>query len=133
MKPVQKILATIFGVLCLLPGVALLLAPGRFLGSIYWAPVDPHISRLLGAALLAQAWLVWRMVRPVDKSLVTIGAEVFFIFTFLSSVGLLRHVLTANYPLMVWVPTILLLCYAVIWGVLWRRNRQSKAAAAGDA
>lgn len=125
MKPIQKILVYIFGVLCLLPGAALLLAPGRFLGSLSWAPVDPHLSRILGAALLALAWLVWRMIRPADKSLTSIGAEVFFIFTFLSSVGLLRHVLIANYPIMIWGLTIVLLLYALFWGVLWFANRRS--------
>lgn len=125
MKPVQKVLVYIFGALCLLPGAALLIAPGRFLGSFHWAPIDPHLSRILGAALLALAWLVWRMVRPTGKSLTSIGAEVFFIFTFFSSVGLLRHVLTAFYPWMVWVLTIVLLLYALFWGVLWFTNRKS--------
>ena len=124
MKPIQKILAYIFGVLCLLLGASLLVVPGRFLGSIYWAPVDPHLSRILGAALLAMAWLVWRIVRPTDKSLMSIGSEVFFIFTFLSSVGLLRHVLIAFYPLTVWGLTIVLLLYAIFWGAVWLVNRK---------
>ncbi len=128
MKPVQKFISYLFGVLCLFFGAGLLLAPGRFLGLVYWAPVDPHISRILGAALLAMAWLAWRMVKTSDMGLVSVGIEVFFIFTFLSSVGLLRHVLFANYPLVVWVLTIALLLFAVYWAISWyamhpRRSR----------
>jgi hypothetical protein len=47
--------------LCLFFGSGLLLAPGRFLGMFYWAPVDPPL-RIFGAALLAMGWLAWRMV-----------------------------------------------------------------------
>ena len=119
MKPVQKFICYLFGVLCLIFGAGLLLVPGRFLGMVYWAPIDPHISRILGAALLAMAWLAWRMARATETSLVSAGIEVFFISTFLSSVGLLRHVLVANYPLVVWILTIVMLLFAVYWAITW--------------
>ena len=119
MKPMLKFFCYLFGVLCLIFGAGLLLVPGRLLGMVYWAPVDPHISRILGAALLAMAWLAWRMVRTTENGLVVVGTEVFFIFTFLSSVGLLRHVLVAYYPLVVWILTIVMLLFAVYWGITW--------------
>jgi len=129
MKPVQKFISYLFCVLCLFFGAGLLLAPGRFLGLVYWAPVDPHISRILGAALLAMAWLAWRMVRTSDMGLVSVGIEVFFVFTFLSSVGLLRHVLFARYPLVVWALTVALLLFAVFWAISWNalRPRRSRS------
>jgi hypothetical protein len=128
MKPIYKIICYFFGGLCLFFGAGLLLMPGRFLGMVYWAPVDPHISRILGAALLAMAWLAWRMVRTTDKDLVSTGTEVFFILTFLSSVGLLRHLLVASYPLVVWILTIAMLLFALYWAIFWfamhpRRSR----------
>jgi len=128
MKPLQKLISYLFGALCLFFGAGLLLAPGRFLGMVYWAPVDPHISRILGAALLAMAWLAWRVVRTSDSGLVSAGIEVFFVFTFLSCVGLLRHVLFANYPLVVWILTIGMLLFAGYWAISWfaihpRRSR----------
>ena len=128
MKPIQKFICYLFSLFCLFFGSGLLLAPGRFLGMVHWAPVDPIISRILGAALLAMAWLAWRMARTPDRCLVSVGTEVFLIFTFLSSVGLLRHVLFASYPMVVWILTIALLLFAVYWAISWfamhpRRSR----------
>ena len=128
MKPIQKFICYLFSLFCLFFGSGLLLAPGRFLGLVYWAPVDPHISRILGAALLAMAWLAWHMIKTSDIGLVSVGFEVFLIFSFLSSVGLLRHVLFAYYPPVVWVLTIALLLFAVYWAISWyaihpRRSR----------
>jgi hypothetical protein len=128
MKPIQKFFCYLFGVLCLVFGAGLLLVPGRFLGMVYWAPVDPHLSRILGAALLAMAWLAWRMVRSAESGLFSVGTEVFFIFTFLSSVGLLRHLLVAYYPMVVWILTIMMLLFALYWAITWfaMRQRQSQ-------
>ena len=93
---------------------------------VYWAPVDPHISRILGAALLAIAWLALRMVRSSETGLVSVGTEVFFIFTFLSSLGLLRHVLVAYYPMVVWILTIVMLLFALYWAITWFAMRPSQ-------
>jgi hypothetical protein len=43
------VVAVTFGLLMLIP-------PGRPLTLLGWAPIDPMISRLLGAALLALGW-----------------------------------------------------------------------------
>jgi len=46
----------IHAVLSSVLGVILLLAPGRFLPWLSQAPIDPIISRILGAARLAMGW-----------------------------------------------------------------------------
>ena len=50
-------------VVSVLLGALLLIVPGRLLGAVGWAPIDPLISRILGAALLAMAWGDWRVWR----------------------------------------------------------------------
>ena len=55
----SKALKTTFlvhAIFAALGGGILLLIPGRFLLWLGWAPIDPIMSRLFGAALLALAW-----------------------------------------------------------------------------
>jgi hypothetical protein len=80
-------------VVSLIFGAVLLLAPGRFLGLFGWAPIDPLISRLLGAALLALAWSSYRGWGASSYEQVSVLVEMEVIFTVFGSVGLLRHLL----------------------------------------
>ena len=126
MKSLHKITFYAFGVLCLLAGAPLLLAPGRFLGFFEWAPVDPLISRLLGGALLGMAWGAWRAVRAGGAKPALYLVEIFFAFTILGAIGLLRHLLAAYYyPLMVWVLFWVLLLFGVLWTVNWWQLRKA--------
>jgi hypothetical protein len=95
--------------------IALLIVPGRFLGSVGWAPVDPLLTRLLGAALLALAWSSFRAWRAKEWSEVAVLVEVEAIFAALSCAGLLRHLVYGHYPLLVWVPFALLFAFALAW------------------
>ena len=107
-----------------LVGVPLLLAPGRFLGWIGWAPIDPIISRLLGAGLLALGWSSFRGARAGEREQ-RILLEMELVFTVLGCVGLLRHLLFAWYPLMVWILFAVLAIFAVAWAVfLFARMRR---------
>ena len=110
-----KVLFPIHAVVALVFGALLLIAPGQFLGWAGWAPVDPLLSRVLGAALLALAWSSFRGWRARESSRVAILIEVEVIFTVLSCIGLLRHLLIANYPLMVWGLFAVLLVFAIAW------------------
>jgi hypothetical protein len=66
----SKLLKTTFVVHVVLSGVlglVLLIMPGRFLQLLGWASIDPILSRILGAALLALAWGDyggWRAASP---------------------------------------------------------------------
>ena len=104
-------------------GAALLLAPGRFLGLFGWAPIDPLISRLLGAALLALAWSSYRGWGASSYEQVSVLVEMEVIFTVFGSVGLLRHLLKGWYPCYVWSVFSILVVFAIAWIYhLWKKE-----------
>ena len=102
-------------IVALLMGLPLLIAPGRWLDVIGWAPVDPLISRLFGAALLGLAWGSFRGWRASDWNQVAYLVEVEIAFTVLGVVGLLRHLLTDAYPWYVWTVFAILFLFAIAW------------------
>jgi len=110
-------------VVSLIFGAALLLAPGRTLGLFGWAPIDPLISRLLGAALLALAWSSYRGWGASSYEQVSVLVEMEVIFTVFGSVGLLRHLLKAWYPWYVWFVFAVLMGFAISWAYhLWKKE-----------
>ncbi len=119
----HALVATVFG-------LPLVLFPGLFLGWFGWAPVDPLLSRVLGAALLAHAWTSFRVLRGADSSALGMLLEMELIFVVLSAVGLLRHLLIANYPLMVWLVLAFFLAFAVAWALLLRSTVRRRTAVA---
>lgn len=117
---VLKVIFLVFAILLLLAGLPLLLAPGRFLGLVSWAPVDVLLSRLLGAALLAMAWGSFAGYLRAEPDQVRILVSCGFVFTALGALGFGRHLFAGYYyPPVVWVIFILLAAWAVIWGVVW--------------
>lgn len=109
---------------CLL-GIPLFLLPGRLLQWVGWKPIDPILSRVLGAALLALAWSSFRGSRATERSQLVILKEMEAVFTVLGCIALLRHLLFAPYPAMVWIVFAIMLIFAVTWIVfLLRQWRQ---------
>ena len=115
MSKALKYTFLVHAIVALLFGALLLLAPGRFLGIFGWQPVDPLLTRLLGAALLALAWGSWRGWQATERAQVTPLIEMETIFTVLGSAGLLRHLLIAGYPWYVWTLFAVLAVFAVAW------------------
>jgi hypothetical protein len=107
-------------------GAALLVAPGRVLGSLAWQPIDPIISRLLGAALIALAWSSLRGWLATQWSQVAIIVEAEVFYTVLACVGLLRHLLKANYSVLVWGPFGILAAFAILWTVSLIRESRAR-------
>ena len=106
-------------------GIPLFLAPGRLLDAVSWRPIDPVISRVLGAALLALAWSSFRGWRAAERSQpVILEAEA--AFTVLGCIALLRHLLSAPYPAMVWMVFAILAIFAVTWIVFLLRQRRQQ-------
>ena len=105
-------------------GLPLLLAPGRTLGLFGWAPIDPLISRLFGAALLALGWGSVRGAQAMEVVQVKTLIEMELVFTVLGCVGLLRHLLFAHWPWYVWTIFVILAAFAVAWFVQWLRIRK---------
>jgi len=107
-----------FGVhffVALLLGLPMLLAPGRWLDIVEWQPVDPIISRLFGAALLALAWGSFRSWRATDWDQVAFIVELEVVFTMLGIIGLLRHLIFNVYPWYVWTLFLVLALFAIAW------------------
>ena len=96
-------------------GLPLLLAPGRALDVIEWAPIDPILTRMLGAALLALAWSSFRGWRAEAWDQVDYLVELEIIFTVLSAVGIIRHLLVATYPWYIWTLLVILVLFAIAW------------------
>jgi hypothetical protein len=96
-------------------GAALLLAPGRSLGLFGWAPVDPLLSRVLGAALLGLAWSSWRGFRAAERTQVAYLVEMEAVFCGLACVGIVRQVWGHYYPYYVWTMLAVLALFAVAW------------------
>jgi hypothetical protein len=101
---------TIVGVLL---GLPLFLAPGQFLGLFGWAPIDPIMSRLTGAAVLATAWAsyrCWGMIRysnregasPLNWTAIQVVLEIDIALTILGVAGLLRHLVFGTWPWYAW-------------------------------
>jgi hypothetical protein len=110
-----KLIFLIHAIVALIIGAPLLIIPGRFLGAVGWAPVEPVINRILGAALLALAWSSFRGWRATDKAQVTFLVEMEIAFTVLGCAGVVRHLLIAHYPLIVWLVLATLALFAIAW------------------
>ena len=105
---VHAVVAAVFGAL-------LLALPGQFLGWFGWQPVDPILSRVLGAALLALAWSSYRGFWAKERAQVSTLIEAEAIFTVLGALGVLRHLLIANFPWYVWLLFAVLALFAIAW------------------
>jgi len=116
MSRALKVTFVVHGIVAVVIGAPLLLAPGRFLGWIGWAPVDPLISRLLGAAILGLGWSSFRGLGalPGERRILI---ETELAFTVLGCAGLLRHMLKWTYPWFVWLTFAVLAAFAVAWAV----------------
>jgi hypothetical protein len=110
-----KFIFLVHTIVALAIGAPLLIIPGRFLGWLGWAPVEPVINRILGAALLALAWSSFRGWRATDKAQVAFLVEMETAFTVLGCVGIIRHLLVAHYPFIVWCVLAVLALFAVAW------------------
>ncbi len=112
----------VHAVVSLLFGAALLAAPGRFLGMFGWAPVDPLLSRVLGAALLALAWSSYRGYRAAERRQVAVLIELEAAFCVLAAAGLLRQTLGYSYPWYVWMLLGMYVAFAAAW--IWALVRK---------
>jgi O-antigen/teichoic acid export membrane protein len=123
MSKALKVTFGVHAVVALLFGAPLLIAPGRFLGVFGWAPIDPLISRLLGAAMLALAWSSFLGYRTTESSLEKSFIQIEVVYTVLGAIGLLRHLLVAWYAWFVWAIFYLLAIFAILWIYFWWKKR----------
>lgn len=105
----------IHAVVAVLMGLPLLVGPGRWLDLFGWAPIDPIMARLFGAALIALGWGSYRGWRAAARSDVEILIQVEAIFTVLCSLAILRHLVVGSWPWYVWVMFIAFVLFAIAW------------------
>ena len=105
----------VYAIFCLVVGIPLLLAPGKALGVLGWKPIDPLITRILGAALLGMGWASWKGFHFTSMKQAALLVEMNLIFAALSCVGLLRHLLKAWYPWYVWADLVILGIFGLLW------------------
>ena len=123
MSKLLRVTFLVHAIVCVLFGAALLLAPGRFLSAFGWAPIDPILTRVLGAAFLGLAWGSFRGWRAREWSEVAILVELEAVFTVLACVGLLRHLLVGHWPITVWGDLVVFGVFAVAWIYFLVRHR----------
>lgn len=111
-------------VLSAITGALLLVIPGRFLAVLGWAPIDPILSRVLGAALLAMGWGDLRVWRGGAQAETRLWVEVHLGFTALAAIGVLRHLVVARWPLIVWLLFVVFVAFAIIWLLVLLKDRQ---------
>ncbi len=117
-----RYLFAVHAVVSVLFGAALLAAPGRFLGLFGWAPVDPLLTRVLGAALLALAWSSYRAYRAAERRQAALLIELEAAFCVLAVAGLLRQMLGSYYPWCAWTRVGVYAAFAVVW--IWALVRK---------
>jgi hypothetical protein len=115
MPKALKVTFLIHAIVSVVSGLLLLIIPGRILLFLGWAPIDPILARVLGAALLALGWSSFRCWQATERAQVQMVVELEAVFTALACVGLLRHLLFAHYPLVVWLLFAIFLVFAVCW------------------
>jgi len=120
MSKALKFTFLIYAVVAVLFGAPLLIIPGRFLWWVRWGTwvtIDPLMSKLVGAALLALAWSSFRGWRATDRAQVAILVEMEVVFAVLGSVSWLYKLLTSPYPYpaRVWIVFAILALFAIAW------------------
>jgi hypothetical protein len=124
MSRLLKVTFLVHMVAAAIVGGLLLVIPGRFLGWVGWAPIDPILSRFLGAALLALAWGSFRGWRTSEREEVAVLIEVEAAFSLLACLALLRHLFLGQWPAGVWALFVVLALFSVAWVVALLQGRK---------
>ena len=140
-KPISNRLQITFLIHCIISaiiGAAMWLIPGRILTLLGWVDesvrlpgselsipgwtfVDPFLTRLLGAALLALAFssfLGWRAERWSQVAFLVQQETVFCVLGVVAFFYVLARGMRPI-PLIGWAAMILLAAFAVAWGIAW--------------
>jgi len=108
-------------------GLLFFIIPGRFLLLIRWQPIDPVITRFLGAVILAIALGDWLCYQATEWEAVAVLLQFEICSTVLGAIGLLRHLLFVRTPAFDWVLLALCIVYAAVWIYLFLTDRPQAA------
>jgi hypothetical protein len=122
MSKLLKVTLVVHIVLAVVLGLPLLGLPGRFLGWLGWAPVDPLLSRMFGAALLGFGWLDFRTLRLNSRQAAQPLIEAGIVFNGLAAAGLAWNMLGAGWPWYVWTVLGTFIVLTALWLVNWLKK-----------
>ena len=107
----------IHAIIAALFGIPMLIIPGEFLPLFGWTDevIDPLVSRVLGAAIIAMAWSSYRGWRASDWEQVNIVIEAEAMFAVLAAIGMLRHLIGYSWPAGVWLIFALFVVFSIAW------------------
>lgn len=123
MQDETKSMFRLHAVVSLVLGVPLLIAPGEFLGAFGWAPVDPIITRLAGAAILAFGWSSFRAQSSDSDEIPIFILEIEAVFSVIGALAVLRHLLASSYPFIVQLTFAIFAVFGVAWTVFLLREK----------
>ena len=119
------ILFRLHALVSLLFGLPLLLFPGHLLAALGWAPIDPILSRVAGAAIIALGWSSVRARLTDSPQITLVLIEMDAVFSVIGTLGVLRHLLVSYYLPAVDFLFGVLLAFSAAWIVFWIRERSS--------
>jgi len=121
-----KITFIIHAIVALIFGLLLYLQPGLWARMVNWAPFDPILTRVYGAALLALAVSSWFGYRAARWDEVRIIVLMEIALTVLSTIGGLWGLLFRGAPAFGWVIVFIWMVFAVAW-IYFYVNRPAQA------
>lgn len=148
-KPVSSTVRLIFlihAIVGLVFGLGLLLVPGRSLTLLGWVDewvqlpnsdlsipgqtfVDPLITRLFGAALLALAYLSFRCWRGAalswGEALPTVEFEAVYCALSVAAFILTLITMDRTMPLAGWIILLIFLVFFILWVIAWQQARKA--------
>ena len=146
-QPISNTLRTTFLVHCVVAflfGVAFILIPGRTLNLLGWVPdwvelpdsessvpggtfVDPVITRVLGAALIALSFSSFRAWQGANRNWdeVAILVQMELVFTVLSTIAIIAGglLMVRSMPVIGWVLAAIMAAFAIAFGLALRRSK----------
>ena len=105
---VHAVVAFVFGIVCYVK-------PGLLVTLVQWPNLDPHMTRLFGAALLAIAISSWLAYRATRWEEVHILVQMEIGLTVLSTIGGLWGLLFRGAPTISLIPLVLYVAFAAAW------------------
>ncbi len=117
-----RIVFLVHAIVSVISGIVMYIVPGTWASSADWAPFDPAITRIYGAALLALALSSWLGFRATSWEEVRIVVQMEIAFTVLGALGGLYEVLFADAPSSAWASVVIFVAFAIAWFFYYRRE-----------
>ncbi|MFB6172971.1 MAG: hypothetical protein ABEJ23_10580 [Haloarculaceae archaeon] len=123
----------VHAVVAVVMGLPLLLVPEAWGALVNWRAVDPTVTRLLGAAVVAIAVASWLGYRADSREELRILVAFEVVFPAISGLAALYEVLLADGPTFTWVFVAITVVFTVAFAYFYRQMAAGTTAAEGAA